>query len=41
MRFPMLLGRTALAGMFVVDPLASFIHRRKPRGTIAAPDAHR
>lgn len=39
MRFPMLLGRTALAGMFVVDPLASFIHRRKPRGTIAAPDA--
>ena len=41
MRFPMLLGRTALAGMFVVDPLASFIRRRKPRGTIAAPDAHR
>ena len=39
MRFPMLLGRTALAGMFVVDPLASFIHRRKPRGTIAALDA--
>ena len=37
MRFPMLLGRTALAGMFVVNPLASFIHRRKARGTIAAP----
>ncbi|RZA16744.1 MAG: ATP-dependent zinc protease, partial [Lysobacteraceae bacterium] len=28
MRFPMLLGRTALAGTFLVDPLASFIHRR-------------
>lgn len=38
MRFPMLLGRTALAGMFVVNPLASFIHRRKARGTIAVPD---
>ncbi|MEG3050160.1 MAG: RimK/LysX family protein [Thermomonas sp.] len=37
MRFPMLLGRTALAGMFVVNPLASFIHRRKARETIPAP----
>ena len=37
MRFPMLLGRTALAGLFVVDPLASFIHRRKARETISAP----
>ena len=38
MRFPMLLGRTALAGMFLVNPLASFIHRRKARESIAAPD---
>ena len=37
MRFPMLLGRTALAGMFVVNPLASFMHRRKVRETIPAP----
>ena len=34
MRFPMLLGRTALAGMFLVNPLASFIHRRQARETI-------
>jgi len=37
MRFPMLLGRTALAGMFLVNPLASFIHRRQARETIPAP----
>jgi hypothetical protein len=31
MRFPMLLGRTALAGMFTVDPSCSYIHARPPR----------
>lgn len=31
MRFPMLLGRTALAGMFTVDPSCSFLHARPPR----------
>lgn len=31
MRFPLLLGRTALAMGFMVDPAASFLHRRKPR----------
>ena len=37
MRFPMLLGRTALAGIFVVNPAASFMHRRKARETIPTP----
>ena len=31
MRFPMLLGRTALEGMFTVDPSCSFLHPRPPR----------
>jgi hypothetical protein len=31
MRFPMLLGRTALAGVFTVDPSSSFLHARPPR----------
>ena len=31
MRFPMLLGRTALEGMFTVDPSSSFRHPRPPR----------
>ena len=31
MRFPMLVGRTALAGMFTVDPSSSFLHARPPR----------
>ena len=31
MRFPMLLGRTALEGMFTVDPSSSYVHARPPR----------
>ena len=31
MLFPMLLGRTAIAGLFMVDPARSFVHGRPPR----------
>ena len=31
MQFPMLLGRTALSGMFTVDPSCSYLHARPPR----------
>ena len=34
MRFPMLLGRTALEGMFTVDPSCSFLHARPPRHVV-------
>ena len=35
MRFPLLLGRTALSLGFMVDPAASFLHRAKPRPHVA------
>ncbi|MDN5781735.1 MAG: RimK/LysX family protein, partial [Luteimonas sp.] len=31
MRFPMLLGRTAIAGAFTVDPARSSLHGKPPR----------
>ncbi len=31
MLFPMLLGRTALDGIFIIDPARSFVHGRPPR----------
>lgn len=33
MLFPMLLGRTAMARVFTVDPARSFLHGRRPPGT--------
>ncbi|MDQ3038268.1 MAG: RimK/LysX family protein [Pseudomonadota bacterium] len=33
MRFPLLLGRTALSQGLMVDPAASFLHGRKPRAS--------
>lgn len=38
MLFPMLLGRTALAGTFIIDPARSFLHGRPPR-TLSSPGA--
>ncbi len=38
MRFPLLLGRTALADAFMVDPAGSFLHRRRrPRRPLDPP----
>lgn len=37
MRFPMLVGRTALADAFTVDPARSFLHGRKSRAASLAP----
>lgn len=34
MRFPMLLGRTSLAGAFTVDPARSFVHGRRSRRVV-------
>lgn len=36
MLFPMLLGRTAMAQSFTVDPSRSFLHGRLPAGTAVA-----
>ena len=41
MRFPLLLGRTALAGAFVVEPAGSFLHRRRRASPAAMADPFR
>lgn len=38
MLFPMLLGRTAMEGLFTIDPASSFLHGRPPR-SLSAPHA--
>lgn len=38
MLFPMLLGRTAMEGLFTIDPASSFLHGRPPR-PLSAPHA--
>ena len=37
MRFPMLLGRTAIAGAFTVDPARSSLHGKPPRHPSGSP----
>ena len=39
MLFPMLLGRTAMAGWFTVDPSRSFLHGRRPIAVPVFPEA--
>lgn len=38
MRFPMLLGRTSLAGLFTVDPAGSYLHGRRSRRPVESGD---